>query len=386
MSLHPDWLGEVPPNPYAEQLSRGYRLLRFAPSLEREYRAYMLRDTLELKRVAVVYALLVWLAFAGVDIWMIEGPLLAALLAIRAGVALLLLACGRLILSRRHPQLAAPLGIAGIGAMGFGAAAIIALGHGQDPSFPYEGLLLVCIAAYFLVGLRLIEAVTTSFLVLLAYGLFEWLGGLAPERLFNNLLFLLAGNLIGAIGCYQLELKSREHFLVSGLLRVLADQDGLTGLHNRRSFYRELGRLWRQAQREERSLALLLCDVDHFKAYNDHYGHQAGDRALQQVGEVLLQAARRPLDMAARLGGEEFAVLLYDISASEAKQRAETLRQSLEARAIEHAGSQTAKVLTLSAGVCCLQPATDLDMDSLFEHADRALYEAKAFGRNQVVT
>ncbi|HSX71034.1 MAG TPA: GGDEF domain-containing protein [Pseudomonas sp.] len=386
MSLHSDWLADVRPNPYAEQLSRGYRLLRFAPGLELEYRAYMLRDTLELKRVAVIFALLVWLSFAGVDIWMIEGPLLAALLAIRVGVALLLVVCGRLILSRRHPHLAAPLGIACIGTMGLGAAVIIALAHGQDPSFPYEGLLLVCIAAYFLVGLRLVEAAVTSFLVLLAYGVLEWLGGLAPERLFNNLLFLLAGNLIGAVGCYQLELKSREHFLVDGLLRVLADQDGLTGLHNRRSFYRELGRLWRQAQREERSLALLLCDVDHFKAYNDRYGHQAGDRALQQVGEVLLQAARRPLDMAARLGGEEFAVLLYDIAPDEARQRAEALRQSLEARAIEHAGSSAAAVLTLSVGLCCVRPTAQTSVDSLFEHADRALYEAKAFGRNQVVT
>src|SRR5690606_24738611 len=165
------------------------------------------------------------------------------------------------------------------------------------------------------------------------------------------LLFLLAGNLIGAIGCYQLELKSREHFLISNLLRIQADQDGLTGLHNRRSFNRELTRLWRQAQRDGRHLALLLCDVDHFKAYNDGYGHQAGDLALQRVGEVLQRAARRPLDVAARLGGEEFAVLLYDIAPDAAQQRAETLRLELEACAIEHAGSSTAPVLTLSVGL-----------------------------------
>jgi diguanylate cyclase (GGDEF)-like protein len=384
--LHPDWLANVRPNPYSDQLTRGYRLLRFAPALEREYRAYMLRDSRELKRVAVVFAMLVWLAFVGVDIWMIEGPLLLVLLSIRASVALLLLVCGRLILGWRHPHLATPLSIACIGAMGLGAAAIIALGHGQDPFFPYEGLLLVCIAAYFLVGLRLAEAAVTSFVVLLAYGLFEWLGGLTPERLFNNLLFLLVGNLIGAVGCYLLELKSREHFLISGLLRVQADQDGLTGLHNRRSFNREMGRLWRQAQRDGRPLALLLCDVDHFKAFNDRYGHQAGDRALQQVGETLLRAARRPLDMAARLGGEEFAVLLYDITPAEARQRAEALRQSLQDCAIEHAGSQTAPVLTMSIGLCCQQPSPAATVDGMFEHADRALYEAKAFGRNQVVT
>lgn len=304
MPFNPDWLADVYSSPYAEQLARGYRRLRFAPALEREYRDYQLRDTLELRRLAVCVAMLVWLAFAGVDIWMIDRPLLFALLAIRLGVALLLLFCGRLILRRSHRELLVPLSIACIGAMGLGAAAIIALGHGQDPFFPYEGLLLVCIAAYFLVGLRLVEAAVTSLLVLLAYGLFEWLGGLEPARLYNNLLFLVVGNLIGALGCYVLELKSREYFLVSRLMSVLAHQDSLTGLHNRRSFDRVLARLWRQAQREERTLALLLCDVDHFKAYNDRYGHKAGDQALQQVGVVLLEAARRPLDLAVRLGAK----------------------------------------------------------------------------------
>jgi diguanylate cyclase (GGDEF)-like protein len=384
--FNPDWLVDVHSNAYAEQLARGYRRLRFAPGLEREYRDYLLRDSFELRRLAVFFAMLVWLAFVGVDVWMIDGPLLFALLAIRLGVALLLLACGRLILRRSHPQLLVPLSIACIGAMGLGAAAIIALGHGQDPFFPYEGLLLVCIAAYFLVGLRLVEAAGTSLLVLLAYGLFEWLGGLEPARLYNNLLFLLVGNLIGALGCYVLELKSREHFLVSRLMSLLAHQDSLTGLHNRRSFDRVLARLWRQAQREEQALALLLCDVDHFKAYNDRYGHKAGDRALQQVGAVLLEAARRPLDLAVRLGGEEFAVLLYGIAPEEARQRAEALRQALEARGIAHEGSLTAPVLTLSVGLCCRQPSNEQTPDSLFEHADRALYEAKAFGRNQVVT
>lgn len=386
MPFNPDWLADVHSSPYAEQLARGYHGLRFAPALEREYRDYQLRDTLELRRLAVCVAMLVWLAFAGVDIWMIDGPLLFALLAIRLGVALLLLFCGRLILRRSHRELLVPLSIACIGAMGLGAAAIIALGHGQDPFFPYEGLLLVCIAAYFLVGLRLVEAAVTSLLVLLAYGLFEWLGGLEPARLYNNLLFLVVGNLIGALGCYVLELKSREYFLVSRLMSVLAHQDSLTGLHNRRSFDRVLARLWRQAQREERTLALLLCDVDHFKAYNDRYGHKAGDQALQQVGAVLLEAARRPLDLAVRLGGEEFAVLLYDIAPEEARQRAEVLRQAVEARAIAHEASLTAPVLTLSIGLCCLQPGNQQTPGSLFEQADRALYEAKAFGRNQVVT
>ena len=386
MAPHPEWLAEVRSSPYADQLARGFRRLRFGAGLEREYRDYLLRDSFELKRTALAFALAVWLAFAGVDIFMVDGPLLLAMLAIRLVVALLLLA---LAWNMAHSGLSprqTTMMLVGMLAMGIGTAAIITLGHSQDPFFPYEGLLLVCIAGYFLAGLRLVEAASASLLVLLIYGLLEWLGGLAPERLYNNLLFLVCGNLIGAVGCYVLELKSREHFLVSHLMGQLAHQDSLTGLHNRRSFDRELPRLWRQAQREGKPLALLLCDVDHFKAYNDHYGHQAGDRALQQVGTVLLSAARRPLDMAVRLGGEEFAVLLYGIGAEEARQRAEALRQALQVCAIAHAGSPTAAVLTLSIGVSCLQPQAEEDPFSLCGHADRALYEAKAFGRNQVVT
>ncbi|MBB2494948.1 GGDEF domain-containing protein [Aquipseudomonas ullengensis] len=386
VSPHLSWLDDVRPNPYADQLALGYRRLRFLRPLELEYRAYMLRDSAELKRIALVFALIVWLTFVVVDFWMLAPPLLYGVVAIRLGVAALLVVCGRLLLLRRHTQRAVLLSLACIGCMGLGAAAIIAIGHGQNAFFPYEGLLLVCIAAYFLVGLRLIEALTTCVVVVLAYVLFESLAGLPAAQLFNNLVFLFFGNLIGAVGCYLLELKSREHFLVSQLMRVLADQDSLTGLHNRRSFNRQLTRLWRQAQREQVELALLLCDVDHFKAYNDRYGHPAGDVALQQVGVVLREAARRPLDMAVRLGGEEFAVLLYGIGADEARQRGEVLRQALELLRIEHAGSQTAPVLTLSVGVACRRPGEGVAMTSLFEHADRALYEAKAFGRNQVVT
>ncbi|MEO4048736.1 GGDEF domain-containing protein [Pseudomonas sp. CAU 1711] len=384
MPSYPDWLAEVRSNPYAEQLVRGFRRLRFSPVMEGEYRAHLQRESLELRRVALVFALCAWLSFIGADVWMIQGPLLLALLAIRLGVALLLLGCARYIF--RHARLSTPLSMLCIGAMGLGTSVIIALGRQQNDFFPYEGLLLVCIAGYFLVGLRLAEATGVSLLVLLGYALIEWLGGLAPERLFNNLLFLVSGNLIGAFGCYLLEHKSREQFLIGRLMGLLAHQDSLTGLHNRRSFDRELPRLWRQAQREGRGLALLLCDIDHFKAYNDRYGHQAGDQALQRVGEVLRQGARRPLDMAVRLGGEEFAVLLYDIGAAEARQHAEALCRALREAGIEHAGSTTAPVLTMSIGIACQQPQAEQDPLALCAHADRALYEAKAFGRNQVVT
>lgn len=386
MSLPPAWLDDVRPSPYADQLALGFRLLRFSRPLEQEYRDYLRDDTFELKRIALVVGILVWLAFAVFDFVLISGPEVWWMLAIRLAVLLLLCVFGVLLIQAKHTHLLQPLTLVSLLALGAAASFVVGIAHRIDPSYPYEGLLLVCMAAYFLAGLRLLEALACSLLVLLVYIAVElFVAQLPSSRLINNALFLLFGNLMGAVGCYLLEFKSREHFLISRLMRVLADHDSLTGLHNRRSFNRHFERLWRQAQREKRCLGLLLCDIDHFKAYNDHYGHQAGDNVLHRVGSVLHEAARRPLDMAVRLGGEEFAVLLYDISDQEALQRAEALRLALQNLKIEHAGSKTASVLTMSIGVACIQPDQVDALAKLYEHADRALYEAKAFGRNQVV-
>ena len=385
MPLHHAWLDDVRPNPYADQLSLGFRLLRFVRPLETEYRQYMREDSFDLKRIALSVGMVLWMAFALLDFSLIDGAQLWWMLGVRVSVLAMLLVCAFLILQRKHFHLLVPLSITCIGGLGLGAASVVAIAHTVDMTYPYEGLLLVCMAAYFLVGLRLSEALATSLMVLLAYVVLELLVGLPIPRLINNVLFLLFGNLMGAIGCYLLEFKSREHFLVSRLMRVLADHDSLTGLHNRRSFNRQLERLWRQAQRENQRLALLLCDIDHFKAYNDCYGHQAGDNVLQRVGAVLADAARRPLDMSVRLGGEEFAVLLYDITDTQARERAEALRLALEKLGIRHERSDTAAMVTMSVGVSCLLPAEERDVGQLYERADRALYEAKAFGRNQVV-
>lgn len=378
------WLDEVRPSPYADQLSLGFRGLRFSRALEREYRAHLLDDSFELKRFALSVAMVIWLALAVLDLLVVPASHLAWVLGVRFVVLVILLVCAALILQRRHTHLLLPLSMACILTLGVGAALIVGIVHQVDPGYPYEGLLLVSMAAYFLVGLRLSEALACSLVVLTAYVVAELLAGLPAARLINNVLFLAFGNLTGAVGCYLLEYKSREHFLVSRLMRLLAYHDSLTGLHNRRSFNRQFERLWRQAQRDGKPLALLLCDIDHFKAYNDCYGHQAGDAALQRVGMLIEQAARRPLDMGVRLGGEEFALLLFDIAADEARQRAEALRQSLEAAAIAHRGSDSAEVLTMSIGVACLTPGVQAELGQLYEQADRALYEAKAFGRNQV--
>jgi diguanylate cyclase (GGDEF)-like protein len=168
------------------------------------------------------------------------------------------------------------------------------------------------------------------------------------------------------------------------VLRDLADRDGLTGLFNRRCLDRVVQGEWRRAQREHQSLAFLMIDVDHFKRFNDHYGHLDGDGVLRRVGDAIARAIQRPGDLVARYGGEEFAVLLPATEAAGAVTVADAILALVRDLAIAHAGNP-AGIVTVSIGAAALRPdGTQADTD-LIAHADRALYAAKAAGRNQRV-
>jgi diguanylate cyclase (GGDEF)-like protein len=168
-------------------------------------------------------------------------------------------------------------------------------------------------------------------------------------------------------------------------LELLAHQDGLTGLANRRHFDATLDSEYRRAARHNGDLSLVLIDVDHFKQYNDTYGHQAGDECLRRIGLVLRQMQRRPGDLAARYGGEEMLVLLPETGPHGAVLVAENIRAGIEALALPHSGNP-AGVVTISAGVSSIRPNTPHapPMSNLVGLADTALYEAKHGGRNQV--
>lgn len=168
-------------------------------------------------------------------------------------------------------------------------------------------------------------------------------------------------------------------------LEALAGQDGLTGLANRRTFDDALAREHRRALRDKNRLAMIMIDVDWFKAFNDRYGHPAGDECLKQVSRTIENTLLRPGDIVARYGGEEFAVLLPNTDEKGAAVMAERIRRAVLALAIQHDASP-AGVATISAGVATWGPGDlDLGLDALMRDADRALYRAKNNGRNVVV-
>jgi diguanylate cyclase (GGDEF)-like protein len=158
----------------------------------------------------------------------------------------------------------------------------------------------------------------------------------------------------------------------------LATTDALTGLKNRRKFDAVIDTEWRRAVRRGTPLAMLLIDVDYFKGFNDAFGHQQGDQALIAIAGCIERSVRRAGECAARYGGEEFAVLLPGRSAEDTLIVAETIRCSVEQLAAPI-------VVTVSVGIASLTPTAAMSWSGLVEAADKALYAAKAAGRNQLV-
>lgn len=181
------------------------------------------------------------------------------------------------------------------------------------------------------------------------------------------------------------EIRDRTEELQTANLNLekIAREDGLTGIANHRRFVEFADQCWRIAIRDQRPIALLMVDVDHFKAFNDIYGHQAGDQCLRHVARELEVVARRPLDLAARYGGEEFAVLLFGTNLSDALDLAEASRRGVERLRIPHSGSVDWSVVTISIGVASVTPQVDTDTSLLINLADKALYRAKRNGRNR---
>jgi len=209
----------------------------------------------------------------------------------------------------------------------------------------------------------------------------------------SNRLFQIAAAsvmlLVALSPAYELERWARIGWLRARHLSEMASTDALTGLGNRRHFDASLRQAIRMAARERKNVALLLIDVDHFKSYNDYYGHPAGDECLRRIGHYLRTAMRRPHDFAARLGGEEFAAIWFDAKPEDAVRLAEELRRGIAALGIKPAPARGAAV-TASAGLIRIEAPSSSDAADdiaveMMRKADAALYRAKHAGRDSLV-
>ena len=376
---------------YALQLRRGFRWLRFDAPLEAEYRAYCGNN--EYARVLwfSVVCLVLWGGYALFDIWRIDAAVLDArqqtlllqLRAVRLGVTLVI--GGTLVCALwRSPMrvLHAALMLLGVAVCCGAAFAVYAY---KVLGVPHEAaiLVLVMLGVFTPFAISLWRQVLLALLYLACMAALAWaapLPAVRAEMLRLDVVLALSALVVG-FAAYWREHQRREQFLYRGDAHWLAMRDALTGLYNRRMFNHHLEQAMAQARREGQPLALLLVDVDHFKAYNDSHGHPQGDAVLQQVAQVALACIGRPLDMVARVGGEEFAVLLYGSSADHAQALGQSLVAGVRQRALAHGASPVADVVTVSVGGAMLQ-AEDRPQ-SLFARADRVLYQAKNNGRDR---
>jgi len=203
-----------------------------------------------------------------------------------------------------------------------------------------------------------------------------------PE-IYRGILWLLLANALGFTAANALQRSQRMQFAQSLLLRKLLSTDSLTGIANRRRFDEALEREWRRCQRAGVPLSLLMIDVDHFKPYNDHLGHQQGDDCLRQVAQLLVDGTGRPGDLVARYGGEEFLCMLPDTGMAGALAVANRLAAVVRQADIHHPRSPAGARLTISIGAATAKDLTG-EPGTLMAFADKLLYAAKAAGRNQV--
>ncbi len=181
----------------------------------------------------------------------------------------------------------------------------------------------------------------------------------------------------------KIEGQNIELLKANKILKNLSSTDELTQLFNRRSFNNHLELEWRRMKRENKSISLIMSDIDFFKQYNDHYGHQIGDDCLIKVADILKKNVGRPGDLVARYGGEEFVIVLSDTSAGGAAQVARKIIEEFKDQQIPHAASVSIGHVSMSFGIASVIPSDEFTFDGVLKMADKALYNAKANGRNR---
>lgn len=372
---------------YEAQLAAGFRWMRFEGALEHQFRDWRCTQQRAQLRWALGIGLLFGCSFPMLDFFLGETGFSSPAVPLRAAFSQpLILAMLLMTWSDRMQRWLAPMGVAVSLSIAISSLTMATVVQLQDLGTPFTGFVMLTMYIYLFLGLSFWPAVATSagILVLVLAGFA--VQGVPAGVLIYNSLFLVFANLIGATGLYNLEYNQRMNFLEAGLLTKLASIDALTGLANREQFARHYEQVWRDCDRQCKPLSVALVDVDHFKAYNDSYGHQAGDQVLSRIAGELRSVCRRPMDLAARYGGEEFVLLLPGAKPDHAHLLLSELIRRIEALNIEHTGSPAAPRVTVSAGLASVLPhETDRSEEGILQLADEALYKAKDKGRNRVI-
>jgi len=395
-------------NRYQGLLSSGFKKLQFPKDIEKDYDDASNSLFIDSSRLILSFGVLLYLVFGFVDYALAEEQA-GTLWVIRLLVAGVMLLAISVMFNRRLVRWVIKLTSLGMVVVGLSSVGFLAV---VDEPYAYAYHLgLIPWQVFVLVVLRTnLRAITiNSVIVYIAYILVSVNKDFLPyhpevDQLVIIMLPLFSvfwGVLIlmGIYLGYELEKTSRIAFVKNRLLsldaqrltllgeelHLLSTTDSLTGLANRRHFENCFDSEWRRAIRTQDSIALIMIDIDHFKKYNDRYGHQAGDDCLRQVCDALKDYAQRSGELIGRYGGEEFVVLLPRMTLVRAQVLAESMCRRIASLNIEHGESMDNKV-TISIGIAAMVPSMTDESANLLRIADRCLYRAKADGRNRVVS
>lgn len=388
-------------------LKSSFWQLRLPNGLEQRY----LRDAIEARVLhtqhAGWFALLVFNSFLLVD-WLMVRDVFWISVLIRVGLftpagALTLLAGRRLATLSRDKgwvNTADWMSVISGWMATLSLAVILLLSHSPWAPYYHAGFLVIIIYGNLVQQLRFSFALLFSGVVLAVH-----LAGMLVAHDFpsgvrtGTMLMLCVATAFTLVANYLMEKATRRRYLLAcrdaqlveelsalnARLQTLSRSDVLTGVANRRHLQGQLDLAFERARTDGSPLSLLMLDVDHFKAYNDTYGHPAGDECLRQVAMALQANLRHPSDLVARFGGEEFVIVMPQADESAAVGAAERIREAIESLGMRHEGSTISPVVTTSVGTATLTQGSEItSADKLVSCADRALYEAKHAGRNRV--
>jgi diguanylate cyclase (GGDEF)-like protein len=378
--------------------AQGYAGLRFPPELEARFLADKSAERLRLYQLGALLLILLSNVMLFAD-WLMIPDQFNAALALRLGLftpLCLLLLMGLKHMNRITREWSGVV-LSAVAAM---TTSYLCLSSTDPLATPY----LVCLSLIQLFNggvmrIRFWLALRVDIIVLVIYAATLCLARDPLWAIMISLsLVVVSTSVFTLYSSYWLEHEERSNWLMLQQEQVLLGElaqanqrldqiarfDGLTELANRRHFDEFLAQLWGRARQDGQELALLIIDIDHFKQYNDHYGHLAGDDCLKEVAASLKRHLRKPEDMLARMGGEEFIAVLSRTTLSEALAVAERVRDGVAHIALPHATSPVEHHVTVSIGVAGLRPQGGTSAAQLVASADAALYQAKAAGRNRV--
>ena len=369
---------------YQQQLNAGFRFLRFSPALEEEYRDLHRANNKVRQWASIAIGMITIVLLIPMDIQGMPNEIKSLYYFVRIGMSIPLL----LLVFSFHfipsmTRFIQPTSVMVILWIALGNIALDIASNNAGFNFAYEGVFIVIMISLFMAGLRFQIACIGPLVTMFAM----WIASIyfLPDSRHTSLkvFYVTAISFCGMVGAYTIEYQFRNSFIQHAIVQHMAIKDGLTGLFNRSEAIKKLGFLLEYARREQKPISLLLADVDHFKLYNDHYGHLKGDDCLSSIGGALNSCCKRPLDFAARMGGEEFLMVWFDSTPEEESKLSLYVHDAIATIAIPHIASETDPLVTLSAGYCRVIPGPKNTINQLINTVDEALYHSKNSGRNR---